>query len=446
MKSTLEREIKLQAPPGFSLPAFPGTPIGPRRFTSTYLDTEDFRLANAGITLRRRVENRRGLWQLKLPRGNARMELEERGGPLRPPPAFAKLLMAPLMGHPMKVVAKLRTLRTGTTVMDGDRRVAEVVFDSVQVLQGITVVNRFSEIEVELLDGNEDDLKQLGSALKSLGAFTGDERPKLYQALNIEVTQPDPEKRSGSELAQIQGMIRDQFRQLIRHDPGTRLGDDPEDLHQHRVGIRKLRSLLGSARMLEPEWSASLRAELEWIGDLMNPVRDLDVMVPYLRADMALLEPAEAAIIERFVWSLAGEREAARRRMLEGLESDRYLNLLKTLEAATVSLVVRPVEDDLESGAARQFNKLRKAVKSLPAPPEDEDLHRVRRLAKKARYTADLVKESGGKKVAKYLEEVKRLQEVLGDFQDSVVAEDRIKRFLPDAKTRRSRSFSAVWP
>ncbi len=193
MKQSLEREIKLQAPPGFSLPQFPGTPIGPRRFTSTYLDTEDFRLAAAGITLRRRVENRRGLWQLKIPRDNARMELEERGGPLRPPPAFAKLLIAPLMGHPMKVVAKLRTLRTGTTVMDGDARVAEVVFDSVQVLQGITIVNRFSEIEVELLDGNEDDLRQLGSALKALGAFTGDERPKLYQALDIVVTQPDPD-------------------------------------------------------------------------------------------------------------------------------------------------------------------------------------------------------------------------------------------------------------
>jgi CHAD domain-containing protein len=435
VKQTLEREIKLQAPPGFSLPQFPGTPIGPRRFTSTYLDTEDFRLAAAGITMRRRVENRRGLWQLKIPRGDARMELEERGGPLRPPPSFARLLVAPLMGHPLKVVAKLRTVRTGTTVMDGDRKVAEVVFDSVQVLQGITVVNRFSEIEVELVDGNEDDLRQLGSALKSLGAFSGDERPKLYQALNIEIAQPEPEKRGASELAQIQGMIRDQFRLMLRHDPGTRLGDDPEDLHQHRVGIRKLRSLLGSARMLEPEWSASLRNELEWIGDLMNPVRDLDVMVPYLREGMRTLDPAEAASMERFLGMLALEREAARKLMLEGLESERYLALLRTLEAATVSLVVRPAEDDLQSGAARQFRKMRKAVKNLPSPPGDEDLHRVRRLAKKARYTADLVKANGGKKVAKYLAEIKGLQEVLGDFQDAVVAEDRLKAFLPDAGT-----------
>ncbi len=437
MKSTLEREIKLQAPAGFVLPQFPGTAIGPRRFTSTYVDTEDFRLAGAGITLRRRVENRRGVWQLKIPRDHARLELEERGGPLRPPASFLRLLVAPLRGSSVSPVAKLRTLRTGTTFMDGNRRVAEVVFDSVQVLKGLTVVNRFSEIEVELLEGDENDLNQLGSALKALGAHPGDERPKLFQALKIEVAHPEPEHRADNELAQIQGMISDQFRLLIRHDPGTRLGDDPEDLHQHRVAIRKLRSLLASARMLEPEWSASLRSELEWIGDLMNPVRDMDVMIPYMRADMQLLEPKDAALVELFIDKLRADREVARLKMLKGLESERYLSLLNTLESATVSLVVRAVDDSLQDGAARQFRKLKKAVKALPEPAEDEDLHRVRRLAKKARYTADLVKPTGGEKVAKYLNHIKRVQEVLGDFQDAVVAEASIKQFLTEAQSNR---------
>ena len=437
MKTTLEREIKLQAPAGFSLPPFPGTPIGPRRFTSTYYDSEDFRLAKAGITLRRRVESRRALWQLKLPRSSARLELEERGGPLRPPASFVKLLVAPLRGRPVVPVARLRTVRSGTSVTNGDRRVAEVVFDSVQVLQGRTVVNRFNEIEVELLEGSEDDLKQLGSALKTMGAYEGDSRPKLFQALNMEVVQPEPEPRPGSDLARIQGMITEQYRSIVRHDPGTRLGDDAEDLHQHRVSVRRLRSLLSTARMLEPEWAASLSAELEWIGDLMNPVRDLDVMIPYFRADMQLLDPEEAALVEVFIDKLKADREVARIAMLKGLESDRYLTLLNTLEAATVSLVVRAVDDSLEAGAARRFRKLKKAVKSLPCPAEDEDLHRVRRLAKKARYTADLVKDSAGKKVTDYISDLKELQGVLGDFQDSVVAHARLLEFLPEVKTPR---------
>lgn len=443
MKQTLEREIKLRAPAGFVLPQFPGSPIGSRRFTSTYMDTEDFRLASAGITLRRRVENRKGVWQLKIPRGKARLELEERGGPFRPPPSFAKLLVAPLRGSELSPVAKLRTFRTGIIVGAESSPVAEVVFDVVQVLQGTTVVNRFNEIEVELLEGTEEDLRQLASALKAVGAFSGDERPKLFQALDLDIAGPPPERRPTTELAQIQGMIQEQFRALVRHDPGTRLGDDPEDLHQHRVGIRKLRSLLGSARMLEPEWSASLRTELEWIGDLMNPVRDLDVMIPYLLSDIALLEPAEAVSVQPFIAKLAEEREAARVKMLEGLESERYLNLLHTLERATVSLVVRPVDDDLRSGAERRFKKMKKAAGALPdiegeghAPSdlEDEELHRVRRLAKKARYTADLVKPAGGKKVSTYVDKVKGIQEILGDFQDAVVAEERIRHYLPEAR------------
>ncbi len=72
----------------------------------------------------------------------------------------------------------------------------------------------------------------------------------------------------------------------------------------------------------------------------MNPVRDLDVMVPYLRADMTVAGASRSGVMERFIGILSSEREAARKQMLEGLESDRYLAMLQTLEGATVSLVV----------------------------------------------------------------------------------------------------------
>ena len=76
MKATLERELKLGAGPRFRLPALPGEPLAPRTLTNIYLDTPDHRLAVAGVTLRRRVEGRKSLWQLKLPQGKARLELE----------------------------------------------------------------------------------------------------------------------------------------------------------------------------------------------------------------------------------------------------------------------------------------------------------------------------------------------------------------------------------
>ena len=86
MKSSLERELKLEPPVDFELPQLEGRRLGTRLFTSTYYDTPTRSLARAGITLRRRLENGVSRWQLKLPRAeNARTEIEALGGPSIPP-------------------------------------------------------------------------------------------------------------------------------------------------------------------------------------------------------------------------------------------------------------------------------------------------------------------------------------------------------------------------
>lgn len=434
MKQTLERELKLQAPPGFVLPDLPGTAIEPRRFTSTYFDTSDLLLASQSITFRRRVENRRGLWQLKIPKAAARLELEERGGPRKPPESMMKLLVASLRGGELLPVAKIRTLRTGVAVRDEERGdLAEVVFDSAQVLQGGRIANRFSEIEIELLQGEEADLKWLASILKNAGASVGDQTPKAFRALNLVPPKQEGGNRPDSDIARLQSAIGEQFKLVVAHDPGTRLGTDPEDLHQHRVGIRRLRSLLWSAKgMLDPEWTDSLRSELEWIGDEMNPVRDLDVMIPYLRADLEQLAPDEAAELEPFIKQLEAEREAARSTMLAALDEARYLALLNVLEEATRTIKVQPQEATLRDGAVKAFRRMRRAANAMQEPLEDEPMHEVRRLAKKARYSAEVVK--GGGKVGKFLSKIKDLQDILGDHQDAVVAEQRISDQLRTAE------------
>lgn len=436
MKQTLERELKLQAPPGFTLPPLPGAPFEPRRFTSTYYDTPDLLLARQGITLRRRVEDRRGVWQLKIPRTAARLELEEPGPPAGPPESMRKLLTASLRGAEVAPVAKIRTLRRGVVVEDPERgALAEVVLDSAAVLQDGRVANRFGEIEIELVNGREDDLEQLRSALVAAGAVVGDQQPKAFRALNLTRLE-EPGERPDNDLARLSRSISDQFKVIVSHDPGTRLGLDPEDLHQHRVGVRRLRSLLWAAKgMLDPDWSNSLRAELEWIGDQMNPVRDLDVMIPYLRADVSQLGPEDAAGVEPFLKLLEEEREASRAPMLAALESERYLTLLRALEEATRSLRVRPPSSTLRDGAVKAFRRLRRAAGSMAEPYEDEGLHLVRRLAKRARYSAEA---AGGKKAGKFLAAIKGLQDVLGDHQDASVAEQRIRSHLPRVEGTRA--------
>src|SRR3954451_23444891 len=112
MRSTVERELKLDLDPEFALPALPGDSLPSRVFTSTYHDTPTRSLGRAGITLRRRVENGKSLWQLKLPResgsgGLARTELEELGAPAGPPDDFARLLVGHARHGAVKPVATM---------------------------------------------------------------------------------------------------------------------------------------------------------------------------------------------------------------------------------------------------------------------------------------------------------------------------------------------------
>ena len=76
MKAGREREVKLRPGPRFRKIELSGRPIAARELTSTYHDTDDLRLAQAGITLRRRLAESDAVWQLKLPRAAGRCELE----------------------------------------------------------------------------------------------------------------------------------------------------------------------------------------------------------------------------------------------------------------------------------------------------------------------------------------------------------------------------------
>jgi CHAD domain-containing protein len=80
--------------------------------------------------------------------------------------------------------------------------------------------------------------------------------------------------------------------------------------------------------------------------------------------------------------------------------------------------------------AAAEFRKLRKAVRRLPADPTDDELHAVRIRGKRARYAAELAEGVVGKPAARFVQDAKRLQDVIGEHQDAVVAEERVRALL----------------
>ena len=392
-------------------------------FISTYHDTPDLRLARSGVTFRHRVEDGTGLWQLKLPRGAARLELELPGQASVPPAELVELLPAHLHGSELVAVARLRTRRETIHA-----RGAEIVDDSVSVLEGQRVVRRFREIEIELVDGGEQDLQGLVKDMRRSGAVEERVlRPKLHRALDIPAphapTVVAADSAPGAALAVALGQ---EVEALLAHDPGARRGDDPEDVHQLRVATRRLRAFLRAAGVLvEKEWAVSLREELGWLGGHLGPARDLDVMLERLRREVAGIDD-DGAPAGGLLAALEAERAAAYRDVAETLAGPRYYALVERLGAATNA----PLTGDLTSLKSvfhKEAKRMRRTLTALGDEPSDEALHAARIAVKRARYSADLAAHELGRPGQRFVALAKRLQDILGDHQDAVVAEARIR-------------------
>jgi CHAD domain-containing protein len=420
MRETIEREVKLVPGDGFELPAL-GQPQPDRDFVSTYYDTQGLRLARHGITFRHRIEDGAGLWQLKLPRGDARAELEVAGPPARPPSEFLDLLVALLSDAELVRVARLRTRRQSVRA-DG----AEIVDDSVSVLDGQHVTARFRELEVELLDGDAEALRRLEKALRKAGAETADETPKLYRALELAYP-PEreqlPDEPTPEDVLRV--ALREQAARLLSHDPGTRLGADPEDLHQMRVATRRARAYLRAARpLLDPEWTRELRDELDWLGSELGGARDLDVLLEHVREEVSALGD-EGAELAGLVSALERDHAAARSAAVASLSEKRYFALLHRLQGLEPAMAP-DADESLGDLWWKEFKRTRKAFDDLGPKSSDEELHAARVKAKRARYAAELAEHELGKPGEKFVDAAKDLQDVLGEHQDAAVAEERI--------------------
>ena len=442
-----ETEVKMGAWAGFELPSLDGvaddvTPVAraPRTLMAVYYDTPDLRLARWGVTVRHRTGDGSG-WTVKLPEGDegpalVRRELTFEGPPGRMPAGATSLIRAYARDTPLVPVARIRTVRTGVDLIDNEGSVvAEVVDDEVSVLHGGRVATRFREVEVEL--GARPPAGLLDSVvalLRQAGAGEPDSTPKLMHALGARAQAP-PEvalvtlAKFPSAADLVRQAVSAAVDRIMRHDPGVRIGDDPEDVHQARVGTRRLRSDLRTfGSLLDEEWLASLRDELRWLAGALGEVRDDDVLIERLRRQAATLPEPDTGALAPIFRRLAIERDQARAELLEAMESPRYVALLERLIDAARQPQCRkaadaPAAEVVPGLVATPWRKLRKAVEALPADPPDADLHQIRILAKRTRYAAEAAAPLVGKKAKAFAAAVAGLQEVLGDHQDAVVAE-----------------------
>jgi CHAD domain-containing protein len=357
--SNMEREVKLDAGLRFSLPelsgALPGVTavaLADSKLQATYIDTPDLRLMRWGITVRHRHDvvggaGAESAWTVKLPAAADGVALVRRElswpGKLGPVPVeVAQLVKAPARSATLGPVAKLTTQRRRVELRDtSGRRLAEIDDDVVSVLDGRQLAARFRQVEVEVeADAPLGLLEAVVARVVAAGAIPGDDRPKVVRAIGPRATLgPDvvaPRLGPSATIAEtVAAAIAAGVSRMIRHDPGVRLGDDAEHVHQARVGTRRLRSDLRTFRpLLDGEWVAEIRNELGWAAAALGEVRDADVLTERMEARIAALPASDARPGAAVLKRLATQRDEARARLLDVLNSDRYVALLDALTEA----------------------------------------------------------------------------------------------------------------
>jgi CHAD domain-containing protein len=208
-------------------------------------------------------------------------------------------------------------------------------------------------------------------------------------------------------------------------------GGSPEALRKVRVALRRLRSDLQTfAPLFDRAWADALREQLGDLATSLGVVRDAEVLRARLSGLVSRLPEVDQSTALPLLDTAGAQLSAARAQLLDGLARDEYLAVLNSAVAA----VTRPRWIDGECDVAvarlarRPWRRLRDYIEALDGTPDDSHLHRVRILAKRARYAADACVPAVGDAAATSAARLADLQTVLGDHHDAVVTREWLHR------------------
>jgi len=432
------------------------------RLHSTYFDTPEFGLARHGIALRwRRCAQR---WELTAKwAGRVEGDVHDRPEltvalphaprlPFTLPPGPLHLhLAATIAGRPLQPIVRTDVERHVVDVFcdaDPTLLLAAIALDAVKVLAPGERRPRlsYSEIEVERRDGTRDDVDAIAQLLQQQFDVQPSPQSKFGRGLALLYgsgvpTRVDPVVRAHDALAlAARKILGVHLRRLRQHDPGARIGERTEALHNMRVACRRLRAAVRAFDAGMPQRLVVYgRRELKWLGGLLGNVRDFDVQLALLDTYCAAVSHDQTEPLADFRRYLREERERRRVEMLSGIESARYFRLLVRLERFAYS---RPPRGGIGHEAnvtiaraggrkiKRAFRRLMAQGNAIGAAPTDDDLHRLRIRAKRARYVLEFLYQLTGKQGRRLVKHMVRLQDLLGIHHDAAVAAQFIRRYI----------------
>ena len=441
--------------------------IAGRRRT-TWLDTFDWRLHKAGLTLE--YTPGRGGGELRLT-GRDQQETQLVAGWQASRPHLLGALPGGQVGARIAGLLAPRALIPVVTVgmtttgyrllNEDDKTVARVIIDRPSIVgkantaddgQPASLAPRITITEVRGYPGQSRRAaglvadvsgvepaaaSPLADALRAIGRRPGDYSNKVDAAITADMP-------AGGAAAAVLLRLLDTIEANL---PGVLADTDTEFLHDLRVSVRRTRSALklfgDTVSGLSADELAFFAAEFKWVGDLTTPVRDLDVHLLDFEQTARGLAAAKPDDLEPFRAYLEQRRRKEFRVLARGLRSARFTTLIgewrARLDQAQQAAAAPVPAGQVRGGRLREpadtsagllaaertrvaFAKVvRRGTVITPDTPA-EALHDLRKRCKELRYAleffAPLYSSAG---YAKVLGDLKRLQDCLGEFQDTDV-------------------------
>jgi len=357
-----------------------------------------------------------------------------------PKSPWGKLLRLPGLEQRLALVFSTRVTRTAWDLRLPQGDVIACAFDQGKLECGDETIP-VSELELQLASGDPIQLFDLALALQQdiamqIGTLDKAERgyamsaPVAHSA--VKAAPVKLEKRGGAGEA-FRAIAVNCVAQMQANVAGVCHNYDLESLHQMRVGLRRLRSVLALFKDVV-QLPDDLAQELEWLADELGAARDWDVLAEASLAELAARLPGEQRLVLVRQAALDASREP-HAAAAAAAGSARYtrlvLGLSRWLHGALWRDAAPQAKDRLDarlSGFAdkvlrRAHQKLRKrGGERGGASPKAR--HRVRIAAKKARYTIEFFESLyRQKQVGPYVNSLACLQEEFGKLNDAVVAD-----------------------
>ena len=249
-------------------------------------------------------------------------------------------------------------------------------------------------------------------------------------------------------------VLRFHLARMIAREPGTRSGDNLEDLHSMRVATRRMRA---AWRVFGDGFRAGRtrrhRNRLRTVAGRLGAVRDLDVLIEAGEQYLATQSKIEQRALQPLFTAWRSQRYDARALLLRELDSDGYARWVDEFRdfvrtdglgaAGVLPTAPHRIRDTAASRIWAAYEVVR-AYEPTLRWADVPTLHELRIAAKWLRYTMEFVRECLGPDAAPLIAKVTALQDHLGLMHDADVAASMSRAFLVEHAGRLSETETAA--